>query len=65
MTKDDNIAQKIYDNPELDWIVLVSNNIINIQTEWPMKQNDFDEHLLMKYGTYGNYMAFIITNQKQ
>lgn len=48
----DNVAKKVYDNSELDWLVLVSNNIINIQTEWPMKQNDFDEHLLLKYGTY-------------
>lgn len=48
----DNIANQIYGNSELDWLVLVSNNIINIQTEWPMKQNDLDEHLLLKYGTY-------------
>ena len=26
----DNVAKKIYDNSELDWLVLVSNNIINI-----------------------------------
>ena len=48
----DNVAKKIYGNSELDWLVLVSNNIINIQTEWPMRQNDFDEHLLLKYGSY-------------
>ena len=48
----DNVAKKIYGNSELDWLVLVSNNIINIQTEWPMRQNDFDEHLILKYGTY-------------
>mgnify|MGYP001407329125 CR=1 FL=1 len=48
----DNVAKKVYDNSELDWLVLVTNNIINIQTEWPMRQNDFDEHLLLKYGTY-------------
>ena len=48
----DNVAKKIYGNSELDWLVLVSNNIINIQTEWPMWKNDFDEHLILKYGTY-------------
>jgi len=48
----DNVAKQVYDNSELDWLVLVANNIINIQTEWPMKQNDLDEHLLSKYGTY-------------
>lgn len=29
----DNVAQEIYDDPTLDWVVLVSNNIINIQSE--------------------------------
>jgi hypothetical protein len=50
----DNVAKKIYDNSELDWLVLVSNNIININTEWPMKQIDFDEHLISKYNTHEN-----------
>jgi len=48
----DNVAKKIYDNPNLDWLVLVSNNIIHIQNEWPMTQNDFDDYLLSKYGNY-------------
>tara|TARA_B100000925_G_scaffold117520_1_gene87206 strand:+ start:976 stop:1638 length:663 start_codon:yes stop_codon:yes gene_type:complete len=48
----DNVAKKIYDNPNLDWLVLVSNNIIHIQNEWPMTQNDLDDYLLSKYGNY-------------
>ena len=48
----DNIADKVYDDPDLDWIVLLSNNIINIQSEWPMPQRDFDRYLLDKYETY-------------
>tara|TARA_E500000331_G_C17242829_1_gene707741 strand:- start:378 stop:1046 length:669 start_codon:yes stop_codon:yes gene_type:complete len=48
----DNVADKVYDDPTLDWIVLLSNNIINIQSEWPMPQRDFDRYLLEKYETY-------------
>ena len=48
----DNVANEVYEDPTLDWIVLLSNNITNIQTEWPMLQNDFDRFLLDKYGTY-------------
>ena len=48
----DNVADKVYDDPDLDWIVLLSNNIINIQSEWPMPQRDFDRYLLDKYETY-------------
>ena len=48
----DNVANKVYDDPDLDWVVLLSNNIINIQSEWPLPQRDFDRYLLDKYETY-------------
>jgi hypothetical protein len=33
-------------------VVLLSNNILNVQTEWPISQTDFDSYLIGKYGTY-------------
>ena len=48
----DNIAYDLYNDPSLDWVILLSNNIINIQTEWPMPQADLDRYLLEKYGSY-------------
>ena len=48
----DNVAFDVYGNSNLDWLVLLCNNIINIPNEWPMLQNDFDEFLLEKYGSY-------------
>jgi hypothetical protein len=48
----DNVAFKFYNNSNLDWLVLVCNNVINIQTEWPLPQNDFDRFVLDKYGDY-------------
>ena len=48
----DNVAFEVYKDSTLDWVVLLSNNIINIQTEWPLLQNDLDRFLLDKYGTY-------------
>ena len=50
----DNIAYKIYDDPTLDWVILLSNNIINSQSEWPLPQDSIDEILLDKYRTYDN-----------
>ncbi len=50
----DNVALKVYGRSDLDWVVLTSNNIINIQDEWPMPQLEFDAYLLNKYGTYDN-----------
>lgn len=48
----DQVAFKIYGEETLDWVVLLSNNILNIQTEWPMPQEVFDKFLLNKYGSY-------------
>ena len=48
----DNVAFEIYNDSSLDWLVLICNNIINIQTEWPMTQQAFDDYVLDKYGSY-------------
>ena len=48
----DNVAYDFYGSSTLDWLVLLGNNIVNIQTEWPLLQNDFDRFLLDKYGSY-------------
>ena len=53
----DNVAYDFYGSSELDWLVLLCNNIINIQNEWPMLQNDFDNFLIDKYDTYANLNA--------
>jgi hypothetical protein len=45
----DNVAKKIYDNESLDWVILLSNNIINVQNEWPISQAGWDAYLLEKY----------------
>ena len=50
----DNVAFDVYGRMDLDWVVLTSNNIINIQDEWPLNQIEFDDYLLEKYGTYEN-----------
>ena len=47
----DNVANEIYGDPNLDWVVLLSNNIINVQNEWPLSQVSFETYVLDKYGT--------------
>ena len=48
----DNVAFKEYNDSSLDWVILLANNILNIQDEWPLPQTSLDEILLEKYGTY-------------
>ena len=45
----DNVADTVYGDSTLDWVVLLSNNIINIQSEWPLSQADFNTYLNEKY----------------
>jgi len=53
----DNVADKIYDDPNLDWIVLLANNITNVYEEWPMPERSFDRYLTDKYGSFENINA--------
>ena len=50
----DMVAQELYDNPELDWVVLTSSNITNIRNQWPLNHNDLQEYMLEKYGSEEN-----------
>jgi hypothetical protein len=50
----DSVADKFYDDPNLDWVVLIANNIINVYEEWPMPERAFDRYLIDKYGSYEN-----------
>ena len=47
----DQVANKFYGDPTLDWLVLLANNINNVYDEWPKTQYSFDKHLLKKYGS--------------
>ena len=48
------VAKKVYDDYNLDWLILLSNNIINVTNEWPMDQISYDNYVLSKYGSYEN-----------
>ena len=47
----DTLAKKIYNDSELDWVILVTNNITNIRDQWPLDGENFTNYLLSKYGT--------------
>ena len=53
----DNVAFDVYQDSTLDWVILLSNNIINVQNEWPLTQQSFDTYLLDKYETYQNIQS--------
>lgn len=51
----DNIANKLYGDSTLDWVILLSNNIINVRDEWPLDNNSFETYLIEKYGNEEKY----------
>ena len=46
----DEVAYDVYGESDLDWVVLLSNNIINVRDEWPLNQHDYRNYLIEKYG---------------
>lgn len=45
------IAEKVYGDPELDWVILLTNNILNVQDEWPLNLDSFYKYMIDKYGS--------------
>lgn len=45
----DTVAEKYYGSANLDWLVLTSNNIIDIKNDWPMTEYDLNIYLNDKY----------------
>ena len=45
----DQVADTMYDDSTLDWVVLTTNNIIHVRDEWPMGNQDFLTYLNDKY----------------
>ena len=43
------IADKIYDDPEYHWVVLLFNNIINPYKDWPLGSLEIDSYVEKKY----------------
>ena len=46
----DTVAEELYGDAELHWIVLMTNNVTDRYYQWPLTQPQFQEHLTDKYG---------------
>ena len=53
----DILAQELYGDSELDWVVLTSNNITNVRDQWPLNHDDLHSHMLEKYGSEQNILG--------
>ena len=46
----EDIAFKLYGDPELHWVILMTNNITDRYYQWPLTQPQFQEYIKDKYG---------------
>ena len=64
----DQVADKVYGNAELDWVVLITAGIINVNNEWPLTSYELYNYSLEKYGALLNatkhYETIEIRDQK-
>ena len=59
----DQVADNVYGDPELDWVVLTSANIINVRDEWPLDSYEIYNYSLNKYGNDLNQIRHYETTE--
>jgi len=55
----DQIAARYYNDPELDWLIYLANDIMDPYYDWPLSQNQFYEFIKAKYGSVANAQSKI------
>ncbi|QIG70600.1 baseplate wedge subunit protein [Rhizobium phage RHph_I1_18] len=53
----DTVAYDYYGSEDYTWLVLLSANVYNIYTDWPLTYQDFRKYLLKKYGNITTIMS--------
>ena len=59
----DTIAQDLYGDPQLDWVVMMVANIVNVRDQWPLSDIELYKFAEEKYGTKLNDVRFHETTQ--
>jgi hypothetical protein len=45
------VAEKYYGDPDMVWLVYLSNNIVDPYYQWPMSDDVFNDHIRSAYGS--------------
>jgi len=57
------VAEKIYGDPMYDWVVMITSNIINARTDWPLSSKSLYDYCADKYGGDLNATRFYETRE--
>jgi len=55
----DNVAYDFYGDSNLDWLILLPNEMIDPYYEWPRTQYEINEYLRNRYGSVSNAQATV------
>ena len=59
----DTIAEQLYGDSGLDWVVMMTANIINVRDQWPLSDTELYKYAESKYGTKLNDVRFHETTE--
>lgn len=45
------VSEKFYGTPLYDWVILLTNNILDVYNEWPLSTQALYDYLIEKYGS--------------
>lgn len=48
------LAEKVYNDSGAHWIILMSNDIVDAQYDWPLNYKNFNNYIIKKYGSIAN-----------
>ena len=55
----DVLSFNVYNDATLDWLIYLTNNVIDPYYGWHLSQDDFDEYIILKYGSISNAKQYI------
>ena len=50
----DQVAETYYEDSSLDWLIYLSNSIVDPYHEWPKASRQLDQYVALKYGSIAN-----------
>lgn len=48
------LAERFYGSPEAHWIIILANDIVDPQYDWPLNYDEFNNYIVGKYGSIAN-----------
>jgi hypothetical protein len=56
----DTVSYDYYDNPFYDWMVYISNDIVDPYYDWPLTNVDFDNYVKDRFGSISNALESVV-----